>query len=259
MANGAPYANLPLKRMAGNYGPDAKMRTAIAGYTPNVPWARFGEPTVVDFDGNGTSSATPQVAAAAALWIDKHRADYDAYREGWMRVEAVRKALFESAAKGDAGFAPELGAGMLRATDALALGAAPASQLVATPPDAASFALPKLLLGDYGPAFAATGPSKLSLLDLEATQSRGEVGPRWAFGDPVASGTGGGDARENGSLPDAARRAGKSRRHGGVHQSLDAEAACDRCSKGDEPAFRQAGSQAANRAARLPTLAHLRL
>ena len=86
------------------------MRTAIAGYTPNVPWARFGEPTVVDFDGNGTSSATPQVAAAAALWIDKHRADYDAYREGWMRVEAVRKALFESAAKGDAGFAPELGA-----------------------------------------------------------------------------------------------------------------------------------------------------
>ena len=158
-------------------------------YTPNVPWARFGEPTVVDFDGNGTSSATPQVAAAAALWIDKHRADYDAYREDWMRVEAVRKALFESAAKGDAGSAPELGAGMLRAADALALGAAPASQLIATPPDAASLALLKLLLGDYGPAFAATGPSKLSLLDLEATQVAAKSGLDGRDGNPVASGT----------------------------------------------------------------------
>ena len=27
---------------------NSKMRTAIAAYTPNVPWARFGEPTVVD-------------------------------------------------------------------------------------------------------------------------------------------------------------------------------------------------------------------
>jgi subtilisin family serine protease len=176
MANGAPYANLPLKRMAGNYGPDAKMRTAIAAYTPNVPWARFGEPAVVDFDGNGTSSATPQVAAAAALWIDKHRAEYNAYREDWMRVEAVRKALFESAAKGAAAFAPELGAGMLRTADALSLGAAPASQLAPTPPDAASFALLKLLLGDSAPAFAAAGPSKLSMLDLEATQIAAKSG-----------------------------------------------------------------------------------
>jgi subtilisin family serine protease len=176
MANGAPYANLPLKRMAGNYGPDAKMRTAIAAYTPNVPWARFGEPAVVDFDGNGTSSATPQVAAAAALWIDKHRTEYNAYREDWMRVEAVRKALFESAAKGAAAFAPELGAGMLRAADALSLGAAPASQLAPTPPDAASFALLKLLLGDSAPAFAAASPSKLSMLDLEATQIAAKSG-----------------------------------------------------------------------------------
>jgi hypothetical protein len=176
MADGVPYANLPPKRMAGNYGPDAKMRTAIAAYTPNVPWARFGAPTVVDFDGNGTSSATPQVGAAAALWIDRHRAEYDAYRENWMRVEAVRKALFESAAKGAAAFAPELGTGMLRAADALARPAAPASQLTQTPPDAASFAFLKLLLGDYGPAFAALAPSKLSLLDLEAAQVAAKAG-----------------------------------------------------------------------------------
>jgi hypothetical protein len=37
MADGNPYADLPPKRMAGNYGPGSKMRTAIAAYTPNVP------------------------------------------------------------------------------------------------------------------------------------------------------------------------------------------------------------------------------
>jgi subtilisin family serine protease len=56
MADGSPYANLPPQRMAGNYGPASKMRTAIAAYTPNVPWARFGEPAIVDFDGSGTST-----------------------------------------------------------------------------------------------------------------------------------------------------------------------------------------------------------
>jgi subtilisin family serine protease len=176
MANSEPYANLPVKRMAGNYGPAEKMRTAIAAYTPNVPWARFGAPTIVDFDGNGTSAATPQVAAAAALWIDKHRSEYDAYREDWMRIEAVRKALFESAAKGAAAYALELGTGMLRAADALAHPAAPASQLTQTPPDAASSAFLKLVLGDSGPAFAAVGPSKLSMLDLEATQVATKAG-----------------------------------------------------------------------------------
>ena len=118
MANGAPYADLKPKLMAGDYGPELKMATAIAAYTPNVPWARFGEPDVVDFDGAGTSAATPQVAGAAALWIQKHRAAYDAYPEAWMRVEAVRKALFDSAAADNArkGY---FGAGQLRAKDAL--------------------------------------------------------------------------------------------------------------------------------------------
>lgn len=134
MADGRPYANLPPNRMAGNYGPDTKMTTAMAAYTPNVPWARFGEPTLVDFDGNGTSSATPQIAAAAALWIDRHRTKYDAYSEPWMRVEAVRKALFESAAQG-AGDPTEFGSGLLRASEALSREAAFSTRLKATAPD----------------------------------------------------------------------------------------------------------------------------
>ncbi|MBV9813101.1 MAG: S8 family serine peptidase, partial [Acetobacteraceae bacterium] len=176
MANGQPYANLPRQRMAGNYGPDDKMRTAIAAYTPNVPWARFGAPAVVDFDGNGTSAATPQVAAAVALWIDKHRTDYDAYPENWMRVEAVRQALFESASKPSTAYAAELGNGMLRAADALALEAAPASRLVTAPQAVADFGFLNLLLGNVAPAFAATAGPKTAMLDLEAAQVAAKSG-----------------------------------------------------------------------------------
>jgi subtilisin family serine protease len=176
MADGRPYAKLPPDRMAGNYGPDRKMRTAIAAYTPNVPWARFGEPAIVDFNGNGTSAATPQVAAVAALWIEKYRAQFDAYAEGWRRVEAVRKALFDSAAKGAAAYADELGHGTLRAADALSQRAAPASRLVATPPAAVDYAFLNLLLGNVAPAFAATGGTKLSMLQLEAAQVAAKSG-----------------------------------------------------------------------------------
>ena len=65
------------------------MATAIAAFTPNTPWARFGDPKIVDFDGNGTSAATPQVVAAAALWIQKYRAAYSKYPQGWQRVLSV--------------------------------------------------------------------------------------------------------------------------------------------------------------------------
>jgi hypothetical protein len=71
----------------------------MSGYTPNAPWARLGCGALVDHDGRGTSSATPQIAAATALWIQKNQAAWNAYSEGWMRVEAVRIALFDSSAK----------------------------------------------------------------------------------------------------------------------------------------------------------------
>jgi subtilisin family serine protease len=162
MADGKPYADLKLTLMAGDYGPNEKMPTAISAYTPNIPWARFGEPAIVDFDGAGTSAATPQVAGAAALWIQKNRSTYDAYGERWMAVEAVRAALFENAAR-DEPHADHLGAGRLRAKDALAT---PKGKLTRQPEDDAGFALAHLVLG----MGLAASPAQNAMLELELRQ-----------------------------------------------------------------------------------------
>ena len=72
-ANRTPYFRHGIHRqMQGCFGPPGKMNTAIAAYTPNMPWAKLGCHDLITIDGAGTSSATPQVAAAAALWYQKH-------------------------------------------------------------------------------------------------------------------------------------------------------------------------------------------
>jgi Subtilase family len=173
MEDSKPYADLGIRLMAGNYGPVGKMATAIAAATPNVPWARFGCSNIVDLDGAGTSAATPQVAAAAAIWLQKNRAAVDAYSEAWMRVEAIRKALFESA-KFDSTMPNaddiklRIGRGQLRANDALARMPAAASALHRTDPDSASFPLEQILTGLEMQA-APTGPRR-RMLELEALQ-----------------------------------------------------------------------------------------
>src|SRR5687768_3222915 len=144
MADNTPYANLDISLMAGNYGPTAKMATAMAAFTPNVPWPRLGCAGTVNFDGAGTSSATPQIAAAAAIWIQRHKAAWEAnYPEGWMRVEAVRQALFESADDLSAEF---LGRGRVHARAALDHGPASADTLQMTPRDAAVFPILRMFL-----------------------------------------------------------------------------------------------------------------
>ncbi|MFN6252134.1 MAG: S8 family serine peptidase [Acetobacteraceae bacterium] len=167
-ADGSPYADLPLQLMAGCYGPASKMRTALAAWTPNIPWARRGAGTIVDQDGGGTSAATPQVAAAAALWLERH-ARALANLPGWRRVEAVRQALFSAAARPASGDAPHkyFGRGVLDARAALDL--APFSEpnaYASQEADNARFAAIRLVTG-FG--VSAAGP-RAAMLELEATQ-----------------------------------------------------------------------------------------
>lgn len=180
-----PYADLAPDLMAGNYGPPSKAEYAIAGFTPNVPWARIRSNDVVDFDGGGTSSATPQVAAAAALWIAQNRAALDAYPKAWMRVEAVRKALFDSAViqSPHAGAQAEyFGNGVLQSADALQLAPAAASALTKRRRDSAHWALLGLLSGQG----AGEGdPIAEAMFELELAQA-GQRSPALAaaIGDP---------------------------------------------------------------------------
>jgi subtilisin family serine protease len=116
-ADKKPYFRSGFNGMQGNFGPEDKMHTSIAAYTPNAPWAEIGCRNVVSMNGGGTSAATPQVAAAAALWY-QHRPS-PTNIERWQRVEAVRHALFTSADKTPPDLLKFFGQGLLRARDAL--------------------------------------------------------------------------------------------------------------------------------------------
>jgi hypothetical protein len=165
MADRRPYYGLAIGKLQGCFGPFSKMATAVAAFTPNMPWAEMGAPEIVDMNGQGTSSATPQVAAAAALWIAHNRQALDRYAERWQRVEAVRHALFTSADRAPDGSIDEkLGNGLLRAGAALALG--PPAQVAKTPRDRASLPLLRVLTG----LGLAAGEGRGAMLALEATQ-----------------------------------------------------------------------------------------
>jgi subtilisin family serine protease len=117
-ADGTPYYREGFHRhMQGCFGPPAKMTTALATFTPNTPWAKMGCRELVNLDGAGTSAATPQAAAAAALWLQ--RVTIPDGIEAWQRVEAVRYALFSSADKPTSEDEKYFGQGLLRASRAL--------------------------------------------------------------------------------------------------------------------------------------------
>ncbi len=138
MANGQPYANLD-NVLEGSFGPDSVMKDAIAAFTPNIPWARFGCQDAVRLNGEGTSAATPQVAAAVALWFEKYK---DLLPRNFQRIEAVRNALFSTAQKRDP---KHFGNGVLQARAALDV--KPVLNLPRSPHSENSFAFLRLVTG----------------------------------------------------------------------------------------------------------------
>jgi hypothetical protein len=155
-ATGATYDKRPFitddfGAMQGCWGPDKVMRKAIAAYTPNVPWMAYqNDPSGWDMNGGGTSSSTPQIAAACALWLKQYGGQFPA---GWQRVEACRHALFESAAARGQNVS-QIGVGLLDAgamlrpaTFALVQQAFATGTLRYAPPDDVSFPLFRLLFG----------------------------------------------------------------------------------------------------------------
>ncbi|MGV8986165.1 MAG: S8 family serine peptidase [Cypionkella sp.] len=181
MANGQSYSGLASGTMQGSFGPSSKMDTAIGAFTPNVAWAAIGCGNVVNMDGSGTSAATPQVAAAAALWLAHHRDAVMAYPEPWMRVEAVRHALFNAAAKSTDRMSPsetfeKIGNGVLKADQALAMQPVDKSMLKRLAPAQASFGWIDILFGGGVSVAAPTARDRMLALELtQMAQRKGEV------------------------------------------------------------------------------------
>ena len=176
MADGRAYAGLSLRTMQGNYGPASKMPTAMGAFTPNVPWAEFGCGKLVSMDGAGTSSATPQLAAAVALWMARHAQALAAYPEPWMRVEAARSALFQSALKSTALMGKEetfekIGRGVLQADALLQIAPPAVADLKKTSKAEPSWGWINLIFGVGGVSLApGQTPATLEMFALELTQ-----------------------------------------------------------------------------------------
>ncbi|AMR30518.1 hypothetical protein A0256_03315 [Mucilaginibacter sp. PAMC 26640] len=146
-----PFGVSTLKVMEGNFGPRAAMGKAMAAFTPNVPWAEWHQEATVRINGAGTSSATPQIAAAAALYYQRYYTELMAMPKGWQRVETIRGAMYGSAAKKiKAGYQNDVelyfGNGILQASAMLEVKPADVN-IQETPPVEVSWAFLKLITG----------------------------------------------------------------------------------------------------------------
>ncbi|MEM6632650.1 MAG: S8/S53 family peptidase [Bacteroidota bacterium] len=161
-----------LTEMQGNYGPRKVMDWAMAAFTPNIPWARSGTGQFVSLSGAGTSSATPQIAMAAALYRMKYFKEL-AQLPGWQQVEVIRHALFSTARKRVPGldaedFTLHFGQGILQARKALEIAPDPTGLKETAPDQIVKILSFARMLG----GFESTSDSQAlyEMLDVELTQ-----------------------------------------------------------------------------------------
>ncbi len=165
--------------MRGSFGPSFAMKEAIASYTPNIPWIEFSgdgiPPGLVRLNGEGTSAATPQVAAAVALWLQKHRNDFSAADwRSWRKVQAAFEAVWTKAKPSshtEKYRGEYFGAGILQAAKALGYEIPP--DLAPRDPATIGFFWVDALLTLGGPAIA--GPARLVASERELLRVHQEM------------------------------------------------------------------------------------
>ncbi|MFY9819903.1 MAG: S8/S53 family peptidase [Thermoanaerobaculia bacterium] len=160
----------------GSYGPSKVMEHSIAAYSPNITRHHFKDPiNSVDLDFSGTSAATPQVAAAAALWLQMHRHEIETAGDWrtWRKAQGVYDAVTSSADHTFAGYKPiYFGAGTVRADTALGCPYSPKEE---APPAKIGFDWLTLIATIIAPSnFDAATQSKVTALHQQMLAS--EVG-----------------------------------------------------------------------------------
>lgn len=111
--------------LRGSFGPTTVMGNGnvVSAFAPNITRSS-AEPSlnnIIGSNGAGTSHATPQVSAAASLWLEQNRSKFGAEWRGWQKSEAVYQALSNSVDRCFADYTIEhYGQGVLKANNALA-------------------------------------------------------------------------------------------------------------------------------------------
>lgn len=119
------YGRIGSWMLRGSFGPTAVMGdgNVVSAFAPNITRSS-AEPSlnnIIGSNGAGTSHATPQVSAAASLWLEQNRSRFGSEWRGWQKSEAVYQALSNSVDRCFADYTIEhYGQGILKANNALA-------------------------------------------------------------------------------------------------------------------------------------------